>query len=57
MQTVCDHEGCERSIASGDALHRVSPKGSPFVGLCTEHHANPEAVAVIIENANRGRQP
>ena len=50
----CDHEGCDRSTEDGYALHRVSPKGEAFVGLCTEHHANPEIVAVWIEQHNLG---
>ena len=56
MQRVCDFEGCERGIATGHALHRVSPKGEPFVGLCAEHFAGePDPVAAVVEQANRPR--
>ena len=37
-EVVCSHEGCTRSVVNGDAIHRISPKGGPFAGLCTEHY-------------------
>lgn len=60
MAYVCDHEGCRKGIASGHALHRVSPTGpgQQFVGLCSEHYAGtPDPVAQAIEDANHGRGP
>lgn len=61
MQRVCDHDGCPKGIATGHALHRVSPKGpgQKFIGLCTEHFAGtPDPVAQVIEDANqRGARP
>lgn len=58
MQKVCDHEGCDRGIDTGYALHRTSPKGKgqPFVGLCSEHYTGkPNPVAQVIEDANHAR--
>jgi hypothetical protein len=58
MSYVCDHEGCDRGISTGHALHRVSPKGpgQQFAGLCAEHYVGtPDPVAQAIEDANHGR--
>ena len=56
---VCAEPGCWASPGHGAALHRISPKGGPFVGLCTEHMrkhgGKPEELAVLIEEANRGQ--
>jgi hypothetical protein len=57
MQMTCDHEGCDKGIATGHALHRVSPKPGPFIGLCAEHFAGvPDPVAQIIEDANHAHK-
>lgn len=58
IQQVCDFEGCEKGIATGHALHRVSPKPGPFIGLCAEHYAGtPNPAAQAVEDANHGRPP
>jgi len=52
----CRRAGCGRGPATGDALHRTSPKGELFEGECTEHfaeHGTPEPIAVMIEKNNR----
>ena len=52
--------GCTCGPATGQALHRISPKGEghAFVGLCTRHMresgGRPEALAVLIEEHNHG---
>jgi hypothetical protein len=55
----CAHPDCERGPATGHALHRISPKGEDFVGLCTEHmrkeHGHADPIAVLIEDHNHGR--
>lgn len=46
----CIEDGCTKGPSTGDALHRVSPKGEPFKGKCTEHfEGTPDPVAVVIE--------
>lgn len=53
----CDYEGCKNGLETGHALYRTSPKGEPFVGLCSEHYAGPEdPVAAAIEDHNRRRR-
>lgn len=52
---VCDYEGCENGIATGHALHRVSPKGKgqKFIGMCDDHYVgHPDPVAHTIQQAN-----
>lgn len=36
---ICAHEGCDRGIATGHGLYRISPKGrgEKFVGVCQDH--------------------
>jgi hypothetical protein len=48
----CAQEDCRHSTRTGHAIHRTSPKGGRFIGLCTEHHPNPDPVALMIEDAN-----
>lgn len=59
QEVKCALKGCGRGPATGDALHRTSPKGEDFEGLCTEHMlehgGEPEALAVLIEDHNHGR--
>jgi hypothetical protein len=51
----CARVGCGRSIAGGFALHRISPKGEPFVGVCSVHHAGEvDPVVTAIEERNLG---
>lgn len=57
-QYVCRREGCSNGVRTGHALHRTSPKGELFEGECTEHfseHAEPEEIAVLIEQHNHGQ--
>ena len=35
--TPCAVDGCDRSPATGDALHRVNPKGELGIFMCTTH--------------------
>ena len=35
---TCQATGCRRHPERGDTIIRVSPKGEPFLGLCTEHY-------------------
>lgn len=57
MQMTCDREGCEVDVRKGGTLYRVSPKGEPFVGLCSDHYAGPEdPIAAAVEDHNRRRQ-
>lgn len=55
----CALKGCERGPGTGDALHRTSPKGENFEGLCTEHYqaigGEPDWVARVIEDRNHGK--
>ena len=53
---VCIVPGCGRGPSTGHALHRTSPKGEAFEGRCTEHHPDPEPIAVLIENMNLGKE-
>lgn len=55
MKMTCDYPGCERGIATGHALYRVSPKGpgKPFVGMCREHAGQPyDPVTQVFEDDN-----
>lgn len=55
MKRECDYEGCTKGIATGHALHRVSPKGpgQEFVGMCDEHYAGrPDPVAMVFQRDN-----
>lgn len=53
MPYECARKGCQRGVANGDALHRTSPKGELFEGMCTEHfQGQPESIAVAIEERN-----
>jgi hypothetical protein len=58
MSVTCGKPGCERGPATGDALHRTSPKGQDFEGLCSEHYraigGSPDWVATVIERHNHG---
>lgn len=52
---VCAEEGCERGIATGHALYRISPKGpgQKFIGKCEEHFkGEPNPVAKVFEEDN-----
>jgi len=54
---VCIKEGCNRGPGgTGGALHRLSPKGELFKGVCTEHapeySVRVEPIAVAIEKEN-----
>lgn len=53
---VCIHDGCDRGRATGHALHRTSPKGELFEGVCTAHAPLygivPDSIAVAIEQNN-----
>lgn len=35
--TPCAADGCDRSPATGDALHRVNPKGERGIFMCERH--------------------
>jgi hypothetical protein len=49
----CIEEGCSNGIATGHALHRVSPKGTEFEGKCDEHfEGDPDEVAQLIQAHN-----
>lgn len=60
MSFTCVKDGCERGPATGEALHRINPKGEPFKGACTEHAvefgALADPVAVVIEQHNRSER-
>lgn len=53
---ACVHDGCDRGPADGYALHRTSPKGDDFEGVCTAHAPLygivPDNIAVAIEQNN-----
>lgn len=49
----CKVDGCTHGRASGHAIHRTSPKGELFEGVCTEHYdGEPDPIAVAIEQRN-----
>lgn len=58
MNAKCVKPGCPRGTETGDALHRTSPKGQDFEGLCTEHYkeigGDPDWVATLMERDNHG---
>lgn len=56
MQRTCDYGDCPNGIATGHALHRVSPKGEPFVGMCDTHFVGePDPVAHLFQQANHAK--
>lgn len=48
---TCQRFGCERHPDKGDAIHRTSPKGEPFKGLCDEHMGDTDPVVDQIADA------
>jgi hypothetical protein len=34
----CSFPDCGRNVADGDTILRISAKGTPFVGRCSEHY-------------------
>lgn len=57
MNSHCAEPGCPKTIDRGDALYRVSPKGTPFVGKCGEHakavDPTVRAITEVFEESNR----
>ena len=37
MTLECSFPGCDRHPSKGDTIHRISAKGTPFVGRCDDH--------------------
>lgn len=47
---------CAKRASDGFAIHRISPKGGPFEGVCNEHRLFPVQepdIATLIERSNR----
>lgn len=57
MKTDCVYPGCKKGLGTGDALHRTSPHGDEFEGMCSEHFEGEidpvvGAIAEVIEQHN-----